>query len=736
MEDTAANADNRNSMTSSQSKKPAAADLLTVIKRKVLLKNVFKFDNVKDIQKMCQHYFSIMNNDGNAKMSLENIKKPPKNNWAILTFSTEEMATRFISFVNTGGDGGGPIKHLKKGYRLEAQAAGGGENEQDQKKRPRCDNDNDNEDGSEQIASMKRSRTAVLTDDELRDVITPYWKLTREEQLIKKQRLMIKQCCMGIVKEMKRIFRVREKEQKRNPKYVEKIPMYEWVTKKRPIDMDDIIPSPCQFGYRNKCEFTFGYMYSDSTNRPATNEPMESNENGNDHALLKKTPVVGYITRGWSGGVARPHGTYNTPGECCAIANVLDKFLITSPLPPYDSKTHRGIWRTVLIRFSRRTNSCLVLIQHAPPSGGAGARENGSDDYSKHFDSERERLTHMLTAKPLSVPSNKDRGIPNDENQNGKDAGTVPSEIQVTSLFFQEYDGLSMAPPEHPVQHAHGNLFMEERLGKCIFQISPGAFFQVNTLGAELLYKQVVDRIKDMNTSNKKKQQQQQQEKSEVNSHDSDANESSILNGINTNNERILLLDVCCGTGTIGITCMKENVANALLGVDVSAPAINDAKKNSIRNGLINSADYDNDDINLKVNFVASRAELVLAKEIEKVKDQFKKDNVNLIAIVAVVDPARDGLHSDVVRALRGTKEIDRLIYVSCNPTKSLVRDAGILCAPATKKYPGVPFWPSGARPVDMFPMTTHCEMVMVFDRLHSKTGSGNKKKDHESEKA
>ena len=169
---------------------------------------------------------------------------------------------------------------------------------------------------------------------------------------------------------------------------------------------------------------------------------------------------------------------------------------------------------------------------------------------------------------------------------------------------------------------------------------------------------------------------------------------------------------ISCGTGTIGLTCVKEGVAGHLLGVDVSSPAIEDAKLNTSKN-------WKDSDTSDNARFVASRAELVLAKEITKAKAEHGITN-----IIAVVDPARDGLHPDVIRAIRSTKEIQRLIYVSCNPSKSLVRDAGMLCGPATKRYTGKPFFVSAGRPVDMFPMTDHCEMVMVFDRLTLPTDS------------
>ena len=89
------------------------------------------------------------------------------------------------------------------------------------------------------------------------------------------------------------------------------------------------------------------------------------------------------------------------------------------------------------------------------------------------------------------------------------------------------------------------------------------------------------------------------------------------------------------------------------------------------------------------------------------------------------IDPAREGLHPDVIKALRSTKEIQRLVYVSCNPTGSLVKDTAMLCCPATKKYKGLPFKPTRAQPVDMFPLTPHCEMVMTFDRMTAEEAQG-----------
>jgi tRNA (uracil-5-)-methyltransferase len=154
---------------------------------------------------------------------------------------------------------------------------------------------------------------------------------------------------------------------------------------------------------------------------------------------------------------------------------------------------------------------------------------------------------------------------------------------------------------------------------------------------------------------------------------------------------------------------MKEGAVGQVIGVDISEPAIENAKMNAVLNGYNTS--HDDSDSSSKTRFVAARAEQVLGREIHKVKQLNMK-------FVAVVDPARDGLHAEVVKAIRSNEQIGRLVYVSCNPTGSLVRDAALLCAPPTKRYTGRPFRIVSATPVDMFPLTNHCEMVMTFDRL------------------
>ena len=95
--------------------------------------------------------------------------------------------------------------------------------------------------------------------------------------------------------------------------------------------------------------------------------------------------------------------------------------------------------------------------------------------------------------------------------------------------------------------------------------------------------------------------------------------------------------------------------------------------------------------------------------------------------VVGVVDPPRSGLHHDVIKSLRKCRKLEHLIYVSCNPSGSFLEDAVALCAPVDPtsgnqlKNLGQPFRPIHAVPVDLFPHTDHCEMVVVFSRLQHK---------------
>lgn len=77
----------------------------------------------------------------------------------------------------------------------------------------------------------------------------------------------------------------------------------------------------------------------------------------------------------------------------------------------------------------------------------------------------------------------------------------------------------------------------------------------------------------------------------------------------------------------------------------------------------------------------------------------------------------------DAVAMLRKTEKLNKLVYLSCNPTaKSVMENFVALCRPPSKTLQNNPFFPRRAVVVDMFPHTPHFELVVYFERLDDST--------------
>jgi len=243
------------------------------------------------------------------------------------------------------------------------------------------------------------------------------------------------------------------------------------------------------------------------------------------------------------------------------------------------------------------------------------------------------------------------------------------SPIMVSSLCIQVYDGRSAPEPDDPIDELYGGATITEQMNGLIFQISPSSFFQTNTPAAEVLYDQVAE----------------------------------LCLRAKGRQPNLKVLDICCGTGTIGICCAKKlGEGVEVEGIDMVPSAIEDAKKNAKANGIKNA------------KFVCAKAEDVLSNLCDEMENQ---DNGNETEVVAIVDPPRSGLHSKCLKAIRNCSVLRTLIYVSCNPTKSMVSDLEVLCGPESKKFTGRAFQPILAMPVDLFPHTDHCEMIILLER-------------------
>lgn len=185
-----------------------------------------------------------------------------------------------------------------------------------------------------------------------------------------------------------------------------------------------------------------------------------------------------------------------------------------------------------------------------------------------------------------------------------------------------------------------------------------------------------------------------------------------------------LLFDICCGTGTIGITLARH--VSKVIGIDNVRESVDDARANAALNGITNC------------EYVCSKAEDALGGLLDKHAHQYQE-------VIAIVDPPRAGLHKDVCKAILRCAAVRRLVYISCNPD-SLSTNMAQLCSPPgamdSKRNAGrwgrqagaqqqqqgdaaaadadssyAPFVPNKAVAVDLFPHTGHVETVVLLKR-------------------
>ncbi|MDR1195705.1 MAG: 23S rRNA (uracil(1939)-C(5))-methyltransferase RlmD [Endomicrobium sp.] len=174
------------------------------------------------------------------------------------------------------------------------------------------------------------------------------------------------------------------------------------------------------------------------------------------------------------------------------------------------------------------------------------------------------------------------------------------------------------------------------------FNISPFSFFQTNSKGAEILY-------------------------------------NEVLHLLNPSKDE-LLLDLYCGTGTIGI-CMADKVKK-VIGIEQTASAIENAKTNALLNNIDNA------------DFFASTAE------------KWVKEN-SLTFDAIIVDPPRSGLTNDIIKFLLAS-QARKIVYVSCNPA-TLARDLTSIISDGTYILKAI-------TPLDMFPQTYHVENAVLLE--------------------
>ena len=289
-------------------------------------------------------------------------------------------------------------------------------------------------------------------------------------------------------------------------------------------------------------------------------------------------------------------------------------------LPAYDESTGRGLLRHIYLRKGEHSGEIMVVL----------VVSKSTDAYNE--------LAHMLADKYKAIK-------------------TVCLNVnsERTNVILGSKDIC---------------LYGDGKISDCMcgmkLEISPHAFYQVNTPAAETVY--------------------------------------SVAKDYAHLSEDETLLDLYCGIGTVGLS-MADKIKK-LVGVEVIEQAIVNARKNAELNGMASKAEFVCGD--------AGEISRAICKESE---DSASKPSVHGINIndkidVVVVDPPRKGCDKTTLDAILDMSP-ERVVYISCNHATA-ARDAKYLCE---QGYSLVRY-----RPCDMFPRTAHVETVVLLGREFEKS--------------
>ena len=191
----------------------------------------------------------------------------------------------------------------------------------------------------------------------------------------------------------------------------------------------------------------------------------------------------------------------------------------------------------------------------------------------------------------------------------------------------------------------YGDGYITDILCGVKIKLSPLSFYQVNRNGAELLYKKAAEYVNP------------------------------------TSDE--VLLDLYCGTGTIGLS--MANSVKELVGVEIIPEAIEDAKVNAKLNDINNAS------------FICGDASVAA--------EELKNEGINPDTVI--LDPPRKGCAEELLKTVAEINP-QKIVYVSCDPA-TLARDCARLL--------DLGYVVEEVTPVDMFPRTHHVESVALLTK-------------------
>ncbi|GBG29483.1 tRNA uracil54-C5-methyltransferase-like [Hondaea fermentalgiana] len=597
---------------------------------------------------------------------------------AIVYFDTkEDMEAAREALPKINNKAGEPFKvgdYIRGSTKLE-DFQNGGDGRGGKRKKARHNKGQDNEAN----AQPEKEKTAASST-------IPWSSIPYEEQLVKKQfwasmllrrilRRLIKAESKGSAEPMEWTSQVREQFNCRS-KDATGPQVGDDALKTRvgfvpgaPCTLDKIIASPDQTGYRNKCTFTIG---KDAEDKVAVGFRVSSFKQGSVR-------------------VGRLDDCIHVPAAARTFAERLEAVVAASPLPVFDLEEKTGFWQTCTVRYFASTKSllaCLVVSVRTVAD-------------AELIDAELKRATDELVA-----------------------AGPYDDAPLKSVSVIKLESGQNAGPNDKPIL-LHGEPTIIDRVDGLDFEVSATAFFQVNSGGAEVLFDKIREWAQNPPSANAAKAVEnnatEDGKEEKAAEPEAKAEESQVSGG---DPQGPVVFDVCCGTGTIGL-CMAR-AAKHVVGVDMVEDGIKDARHNAKLNKISNTT------------FVASKIEDVVT-DLLRGQDSNRSGSkprpadyvppegleearqhivdAGEAGLVAIVDPPRAGLHKRVIRELRVCNHITNLIYVSCDANLALDNFVD-LCRREHGQRPGKPFRPVRAIPVDLFPHTDHCELIIQFEKI------------------
>lgn len=324
------------------------------------------------------------------------------------------------------------------------------------------------------------------------------------------------------------------------------------------LEIPKVLGSDDIYFYRNKLEFSF------SNNRWLTAEDMMT-EN------VERSFALGYHIPGFIDKILDIKKCYLQSEISNKILNLTRDFFKSGDVSIYSTKTHTGYLRFLIIRQSVNTSDLMVnLITH----------DENKDLIKEYSDRVKEHIPEVSTLI----------------NSISRSKAQVAQADYFNVIF--------------------GNGYIEEKIGKYKFKITPNSFFQTNSGQSKKLFDTIV-RLADF-----------------------------------SKNENVL--DLYCGCGSISLYISKH--VNKVFGVELSNESIQMAHENSEINNVMNC------------DFAAYDVKDYL--EIIKNEKTGKYDTF-------ILDPPRSGIHPKTAEYILECAP-EKIIYVSCNPATQ-ARDLHLL---------------------------------------------------------